>query len=294
MRWRRTGSHRMRASRVSRGRRSCSDPAGLGSDGGGAARRLTRGDEAGLELFPTWTRDGRTIAFVSWTDSGLGRIRTVSASGGAARDVTTQPGHYARPRFSPDGRTIVFEKGQGGDLTSPRWSDNPGVYRVAAAGGANPSPGMAERISRKGDGSNDRVGQGARGAGSTDITAKRSAPTPAASRQRLRGVARRQYVLPENIGRVMPRCGQAGLSRPKGAHDGHEVSATAPTTSTGRAMASASTGASARTSSPRALPTSSPALRRRRPARRRSSSRRGPAYRWRWRSRPTSRPAPWR
>ena len=28
------------------------------------------------------------------------------------RDVTSQPGHYARPRFSPDGRTIVFETRQ--------------------------------------------------------------------------------------------------------------------------------------------------------------------------------------
>ncbi|HEX6377357.1 MAG TPA: amidohydrolase family protein [Allosphingosinicella sp.] len=103
--------------------------------GGGAARRLVKGDEAELELFPSWSRDGRTIVFVGWTDQGLGRIRTVAADGGAARDVTTQPGHYARPRFSPDGRTIAFEKGRGGFLTSPKWSENPGIYRVAAAGG---------------------------------------------------------------------------------------------------------------------------------------------------------------
>ncbi|MFL6863071.1 MAG: amidohydrolase family protein [Allosphingosinicella sp.] len=103
---------------------------------GGAARRLVKGDEPELELFPAWSRDGKTIAFVGWTDAGLGRIRTVAAAGGAARDVTTQPGHYARPRFSPDGRTIVFERGEGGFLTSPRWSENPGIYRVAASGGA--------------------------------------------------------------------------------------------------------------------------------------------------------------
>jgi len=104
--------------------------------GGGAARRLTRGEDAGLELFPTWSRDGRSIAFVGWTDTGLGRIRTVASAGGAPRDVTAQPGHYARPRFSPDGRTIVFEKGEGGYLTAPKWSENPGVYRVATSGGA--------------------------------------------------------------------------------------------------------------------------------------------------------------
>ncbi|HEX8064528.1 MAG TPA: amidohydrolase family protein [Allosphingosinicella sp.] len=102
---------------------------------GGAARPLVRGGEDEFELFPSWSRDGRTIVYVGWTDQGLGRVRTVAASGGSARQVTAQPGHYARPIFSPDGRTIVFERGQGGYLTSPRWSENPGIYRVAAAGG---------------------------------------------------------------------------------------------------------------------------------------------------------------
>ncbi|MBX3595362.1 amidohydrolase family protein [Sphingomonas sp.] len=104
---------------------------------GGAARRLTSlAESEGLELFPAWSRDGRTIAYVQWSDRGLGKLRTVSATGGAGRDVTSQPGHYARPQFSPDGRTIVFEKGDGGGLTNPGWSENPGVYRVAATGGA--------------------------------------------------------------------------------------------------------------------------------------------------------------
>ena len=102
---------------------------------GGTARRLVKGDEAEFELWPTWSRDGRTIAFVGWTDAGLGHVRTVAAGGGAARNVTADPGHYANPRFSPDGKTIVFDSGRGGFLTSPKWSENPGVYRVATAGG---------------------------------------------------------------------------------------------------------------------------------------------------------------
>ncbi len=102
--------------------------------GGGAARRLTRGDE--LELWPSWSRDGRQIVFIGWTDAGLGTVRTVAAGGGAARAVTTVPGLYRRPRFSPDGRTIVFEQGQGGELTAARGNPGSGVYRVAATGGA--------------------------------------------------------------------------------------------------------------------------------------------------------------
>ena len=102
---------------------------------GGAPRRLVKGDEAEMELWPTWSHDGRTIAFVGWTDAGLGQIRTVPASGGTARNVTTIAGHYARPHFSPDGKTIAFERGGGGALTAARASDNPGVYRVASSGG---------------------------------------------------------------------------------------------------------------------------------------------------------------
>ena len=67
-----------------------------------------------FELFPAWSRDGRSIVFVNWSDAGLGAIRIVGASGGAPRTVTSDPGHYARPQFSPDGKTIVFESGDGG------------------------------------------------------------------------------------------------------------------------------------------------------------------------------------
>lgn len=102
---------------------------------GGTPRRLTSNAGDSFELFPSWSRDGRTIVYVDWTDAGLGRLRTVAASGGKSKDVTAQPGHYARPHFSPDGRTIVFERGGGGRLVSPTWTSDPGVYRVAAAGG---------------------------------------------------------------------------------------------------------------------------------------------------------------
>ena len=140
---------------------------------GGAPRRLTRGDSDSFEMYPAWSRDGRTIVFVDWTDQGLGRLRTVGASGGAPRDVTQQPGHYANPAFSPDGRTIVFERGSGGYLTSDRWSEDPGVYRVSAGGGT------PVRIAKDGAGpqfgaSGDRVfmmmtAQGKRQLISTDL-----------------------------------------------------------------------------------------------------------------------------
>ncbi len=102
---------------------------------GGTATRLTRGADE-FELFPSWSRDGRQIVFVGWTDAGLGQIRTIAAGGGSPRTVTTVAGHYRRPRFSPDARSIVFEQGPGGGLTAARGNPDAGAYRVAASGGA--------------------------------------------------------------------------------------------------------------------------------------------------------------
>ncbi|HVF83718.1 MAG TPA: amidohydrolase family protein, partial [Sphingomicrobium sp.] len=109
---------------------------------GGAPRRLTRTNDNSMEAWPSWSRDGRSIAFVRWTDAELGRVQLVTATGGNARTVTTEPGHYSRPRFSPDGRTIALEAGRGGGLTSDQWSRDRGIYVVPAAGGR---PRLVER-----------------------------------------------------------------------------------------------------------------------------------------------------
>ena len=100
----------------------------------GTARRLTRqGDH--FELYPNWSRDGRSVVYTTWDDQEFGSIRVVPVGGGAGRLVTSQPGHYIEPTFSPDGRTIVYRTVSDGFLTSALWSRDPGVYRIPAAGG---------------------------------------------------------------------------------------------------------------------------------------------------------------
>ena len=100
----------------------------------GRPRRLTRQEEH-FELYPTWSRDGRWIAYVSWDDEDLGAVRVVSADGGGGRVLTQKPGHYVEPAFGPDGETVVYRRMSGGGLTSPMWSRDAGVYAVPFAGG---------------------------------------------------------------------------------------------------------------------------------------------------------------
>jgi Tol biopolymer transport system component/imidazolonepropionase-like amidohydrolase len=100
----------------------------------GTPRRLTRQSDH-FELYPSWSRDGRSIVYSTWSDTDLGTIRVVPASGGNGRVVTQHPGHYLEPAFSPDGRTIAYRTSSDGYLTTALWSRNPGIYRVPAAGG---------------------------------------------------------------------------------------------------------------------------------------------------------------
>ncbi len=108
----------------------------------GRVKRLTSGDA--FEHYPAFSRDGKQIAFTTWDDEDLGSVKVVSARGGRARTVTDQPGHYAEPAWSPDGKTLVVRKGSGGYLRSKRWSREPGLYAMPSRGGD------MKRISREG------------------------------------------------------------------------------------------------------------------------------------------------
>ncbi len=101
----------------------------------GDIRPLTRDATDHLEYDPTWSRDGRQIAFITWNDQELGNIHTVRARGGRSKRLTQQPGHFHAPRFSPDGSTIVYQVTGGGYLTSPDWSIDTGVFEISASGG---------------------------------------------------------------------------------------------------------------------------------------------------------------
>jgi len=102
----------------------------------GTPRRLTRQDQH-VEGDPSFSPDGRSIAYTTWDDQAYGTVRVVSARGGTGRVVSDGPGHYRAPVYHPNGREIYVQRVRGGWLRSSKWSNEPGLYRISLRGGAS-------------------------------------------------------------------------------------------------------------------------------------------------------------
>lgn len=75
---------------------------------------------------PAFSPDGRRLAFVDWHDVEGGRLCLLE--GGRTRSLLPTPGHYLHPRFSPDGRWLVYEKLAGDALRGRAFGFEPGIY----------------------------------------------------------------------------------------------------------------------------------------------------------------------
>lgn len=75
----------------------------------GTPRRLTEMEVT--EAQPTWSPDGMSIAYVTWTEAG-GHLYKVNASGRSnPTRLTTQVAIYQQPAWSPDGARIAAIRG---------------------------------------------------------------------------------------------------------------------------------------------------------------------------------------
>jgi len=111
----------------------------------GKVKRLTKQNDHD-EYYPSFSRDGKYITYTTWDDEKLGTVRIVRARGGKGKVITTEPGHYTEPQFSPNGKSVVFNRFTGGYLLSPEWSMEPGIYLADTKGK------KMERIAKSGHG----------------------------------------------------------------------------------------------------------------------------------------------
>ncbi len=103
----------------------------------GTPRRLTEDGFAPQEFGPTWSPDGRWIAFTSWDDTEGGHLWRVPSTGGMPERLTSTAGEYVHPSWSADGSELVLARGAGATARGRTVTHNPwwDVIRVPASGG---------------------------------------------------------------------------------------------------------------------------------------------------------------
>ncbi|MCC8407313.1 amidohydrolase family protein [Mucilaginibacter sp. UR6-1] len=99
----------------------------------GKPQRIT--NTADMEYEPSFSPDGRTLVYVSWTDELKGGINKIDLVTKQVTRLTVDKGFYYSPKFNNKGDVIVFRKGEGNQDLGYAFGTNPGIYVMAAAGG---------------------------------------------------------------------------------------------------------------------------------------------------------------
>ncbi|MBN1527793.1 MAG: PD40 domain-containing protein [Thermoleophilaceae bacterium] len=100
---------------------------GLGTMNASGGDRLPLVSGTGVFATPTWSPDGRRVAFASNRDTATFEIYVTGAQGGAVTRLTTNSVQDGNPTWSPDGRRIAFE--------SERADGRPQIWVMDADGG---------------------------------------------------------------------------------------------------------------------------------------------------------------
>ncbi|HEY1007983.1 MAG TPA: amidohydrolase family protein, partial [Sphingobacteriaceae bacterium] len=106
----------------------------------GTPKRIT-GMET-TEAQPSWSPDGKELAFVTYNEKDGGAIYKVAVSGkGKPVKLTTAPGFYSEPAWSNDGEQIVFIKG-----SAQAYREGPGPGAFASEESINWIPASGGKV----------------------------------------------------------------------------------------------------------------------------------------------------
>ncbi len=98
----------------------------------GKPKRITDSEE--FEFEPTFSPDGKEIAYVSWTDKEMGALKKVGINGKNKQKLTSEKGIYRNPAFSNKGENIVFIKEKGNNDQGQTFSKKTGIYTISVSG----------------------------------------------------------------------------------------------------------------------------------------------------------------
>jgi len=99
----------------------------------GKVERLTSAEH--FELYPSYSRDGDKLVYVTWDDQQLGQVIVRDLESGEETQLETGGGTFVEPTFSPDGQSVVYRKVDGGYITSDKYGLDTGVYQIDVGGG---------------------------------------------------------------------------------------------------------------------------------------------------------------
>ncbi len=98
----------------------------------GEPQRLTSIDPEVRELTPSWSPDGRWIAFATWDDFEQGHLWKIRPDGESLQRLTNRAARYLSPEWSPDGSHLIVSR-----LTDAVIGDwRSGLVRISPEGGS--------------------------------------------------------------------------------------------------------------------------------------------------------------
>ncbi len=119
----------------------------------GRPQRITNGTD--FEFEPSFSADGKSLVYITWSDTASGSLYKVNMQG-AAKPVKLNKTKaiYRLPSFSPDGKMIVFIKDGGNNELGPAFTSKTGIYTMSSEGGNEnfvKESGDRPRFNKEGD-----------------------------------------------------------------------------------------------------------------------------------------------